>query len=278
MNTDYRAPAARRTVQILNLLAERTEPTRLSDLARELGCAKSSLLGILRCLEEERWLERDPAGGGYGLGEGFLATAEKAVEPGELREIVRPSLARLAATLGVSAFLGSLRADRIVVDACAEPDRDLYVTGRPGMAVPLALGAPGKVFLATGEPSGGRGRGGRLHRLGTPRPVEALELEQVRARGYALDDEETCRGVRTVAAPILRRGETVGVVWVSGFAETLDDAHLADAAERLLAETRRCSRSLEAREPGSRAAAPSPPIPAPAVGVHRRGRPTRAVG
>jgi DNA-binding IclR family transcriptional regulator len=42
------------------------------------------------------------------------------------------------------------------------------------------------------------------------------ELEQIRQQGYARDLEERVRGMRCVAAPILRDGEVLGAVSVSG--------------------------------------------------------------
>jgi IclR family acetate operon transcriptional repressor len=41
------------------------------------------------------------------------------------------------------------------------------------------------------------------------------ELEQIRARGYALDDEEFLEGVSCLAAPILERGSIVAALGLS---------------------------------------------------------------
>ena len=52
--------------------------------------------------------------------------------------------------------------------------------------------------------------------LSTP-PALALDLEQIRLRGYALDDEERHPGMRCIAAPVFNEfGEPIAGVSVSG--------------------------------------------------------------
>jgi DNA-binding IclR family transcriptional regulator len=49
------------------------------------------------------------------------------------------------------------------------------------------------------------------------------EVEEVKGKGYALDDEEYIPGVRAVAAPLLSPSSPPAALWVVGFTSTLDD-------------------------------------------------------
>ena len=65
MSRPYTAPAIRRAVDVLEYLATFPGPVRLSDVARGLDCGKSTVLGILRTLEDVGWVEKDSSGVGY---------------------------------------------------------------------------------------------------------------------------------------------------------------------------------------------------------------------
>ena len=56
------------------------------------------------------------------------------------------------------------------------------------------------------------------------------QLERIRDRGYAVDDEERVRGVRCVAGPVLRDGgEAVGAMSVSGPKHRMTDERLEES-------------------------------------------------
>ena len=79
--------------------------------------------------------------------------------------------------------------------------------------------------------------------LVTPKALKA-DLEELRARGYAIDDEENAVGLRCVAAPILdEHGAPLASLSVSGPAARIPDHRLsllgalvAEAARSITAE------------------------------------------
>jgi DNA-binding IclR family transcriptional regulator len=54
------------------------------------------------------------------------------------------------------------------------------------------------------------------------------QIREVRERGYAIDDGETREGVRTVAAPSVVGGRTVGAIGVSGPKSRFTDEAIAE--------------------------------------------------
>ena len=54
----------------------------------------------------------------------------------------------------------------------------------------------------------------------------SAELENVRKKGYATDDEEYISGVRAIAASIKRYGAYTPALWVVGFKASMSDKKL----------------------------------------------------
>lgn len=250
MSRPYTAPAIRRAVDALTYLARCPAPVRLSEIAREIHCGKSTALGVLRTLEEVGWVAKDATGYGYSVGERLFDLTRKAFTLRELKEIARPYLERVADRCGESAFLGVLRGDKVVIEMCVEGAPPMCITARPGSALPLLAGATGKVFLAGMGEDAARVKVGKEPLTDfTDRSVtdpEALlgEVASARERGYATDDEEYLRGVRAVAAPLNRGQEMVGAMWVAGFATRFTDERIAVAMEELVLAARTCSGHL----------------------------------
>lgn len=257
MTRPYTAPAIRKAAEILQHLAERSVPVRLSDLSRELGFGKSTVHGILRSLEDVGWVERVSGNGSFRVGEQFLSLTRKAFGVRELVEFAHPLLEKLAERGGESAFLGFPRRDRVVIEACVEGRREMCISGRAGGWLPLFAAATGKVFLAGMSDDAARAA---LAEAPLPRFTDRsitdpdaflVEVRKVREQGYGTDEEEYLRGVRAAAAPIRCGGETVAAMWVAGFATRLSDERLAGVLKELLASAASCSAWLDSGKWGS---------------------------
>lgn len=251
MSRPYTAPAIRRAVEALAYLAESPGPVRLSDIAREVDCGKSTMLGVMRTLEDVGWVVKDEAGVGYSVGEALLHLTRKAFGMREAAEIARPLLEKVAESCGESAFFGVLRERRIVIEACVEGAHEMSITARTGGSLPMFAGATAKVLLAGMPEEEARAV---VHEGALPRytnrtitdPEEFLgAVSKARDEGAATDDEEYLRGVRAVAAPVHRGEEAVGVMWVAGFSTRLTDVRMAAVREELVKAARVCSALLE---------------------------------
>jgi DNA-binding IclR family transcriptional regulator len=230
MATNYRAPAIKRTVQIIEHLAGCPAPRRLSDLSSHFGLSKSSLHGILHTLVEEEWLVKDETGG-FSLSRHLLEVVQPAFSDLDVRWLAKPFMEELSADLGETVFLGRPEGKRVVVEECIQGTKEMCIGSQAGVRIPLLAGALGKLFLADTKEDGEILE--VLRESGIPRFTENTitdpqayleEIGRVRERGYALDDEEYLRGVRAVAVPVRKYGETVAALWVVGFtSQMLDD-------------------------------------------------------
>jgi len=192
-----------RALEILDLLAATERPLGLAQIAKEFGIPKSSCLALLRALCARDFVRQEP-GGAYVLG---LRTFE--VGAAYLRAVTpvgaaTAELRGLTERLSMTSHFAVLEGDEVVYLAKQDP---------PGTGVRLAssLGARlsawttavGKAQLAFREPVAA----GTADADGS--------FEEVRRRGYAVDEGTTAAGIRCVAAPVFGVGGCCGAVGVS---------------------------------------------------------------
>ena len=165
-------------------------------------------------------------------------------------------LEELAAETGESINLG-IRAGnevRVVLDVVSR--QPLRFSQAPGSRVPMHVSAMGKCMLAnSGDIDDQIKRLGDLvqatHRTITDRDRLRAELELVRERGWALNDEERNPGVRAIAAPVLQPdGRVVGAVAIQGPTVRVTDDRLPELAALLDKTTPRIAQLLSAQAGG----------------------------
>jgi IclR family transcriptional regulator, pca regulon regulatory protein len=159
----------------------------------------------------------------YRLGPRVLDLGFAAINSMELRQISAPHLQRLADETGHTVNMAILDGTDIVyIERCRtsqlgqrEIDLDLHI----GSRLPAYCTSMGKVLLAFLEPAR---RGELLDRIElfdrgpntiTTRAALEEELERVRARGVAVNNEELAYGLRSIAVPVRgQRGEVVAAI------------------------------------------------------------------
>ncbi len=236
-----------RAAAILRLLAGGERRMGLTDLASTLGLAKATVHGILRTLQQEGFVEQDPASGRYQLGAELLRLGNSYLDVHDLRARALVWTDDLARSSGESVYLGVLHQRAVlVVHHVFRPDDSRQVL-EIGATQPLHSSALGKV-LAAFDPVAHTQALESVRERFTPGTVVGRHdfedvLEVVRSRGWACDLEETWEGVASVAAPIHdRRKVPVGAIAITGAVERI----CADGAVRagLVAAVRDCARAV----------------------------------
>ncbi|MEV4775368.1 IclR family transcriptional regulator [Microbacterium sp. LTA6] len=201
------APAVSRSIRLLGILAEADRPRTLTELAADLGLAKSSTANLCLALEAGGMVERTALG--YRLG---LRTAELggayAAQFNQIREFysVCEKSPTLSAELVQVAVLDG--ADALYL-ARYEGSRSLRLGTPLGSRLPAALSATGRALLAAmsdAEVVALIGADAEFPAL-TERSTTTIEgllevLGTARRRGWALDAEESFRGIVGVAVPL----------------------------------------------------------------------------
>ncbi|MGD8283708.1 MAG: IclR family transcriptional regulator [Desulfobacterales bacterium] len=224
----YGAPSVKKAFAILNAISSSREGLGVSELAKKLKIAKSTVHGMTSALEELGAVMRDPLTKKYKLGFTLLEIGRSAYSQIDLKTAARPVTEDLMEKTRTSVFLGILNWDHVTILDIVEARQDLNISAPVGSTIPLFAGAVGKVFLASMDEEQAAKI---INTKGLPRftmnsivDTEAYfkELVQVREKGYAVDDEEYILGVRAVASPLMGLGQLRSAIWAVGFKASLD--------------------------------------------------------
>ena len=153
--------------------------------------------------------------GGFELTPAVLTLGHAYPGSGSLTRTVQPILERVQAQLQESCAVAVLDGDDVVFVARAAARRILSVEITVGSRLPAAVTASGRVILAWADEAL-RSRYLTRVRLARHTPHTLvdkkglrLELDRVRAQGYAVVDQELELGLRSIAVPIVRRDGVV---------------------------------------------------------------------
>lgn len=137
-----------RAAAMLRLLAGGERRLGLSDIASSLDLAKGTAHGILRTLQQEGFVEQDPASGRYQLGAELLRLGNSYLDVHELRARALVWTDDLARSSGESVYLGVLHQRGVlIVHHVFRPDDGRQVL-EVGAMQPLHSSALGKVLSA----------------------------------------------------------------------------------------------------------------------------------
>jgi DNA-binding IclR family transcriptional regulator len=199
----------------LGILVELGQGGRsLDELAAVLAVHKTTVLRLLRTLEEERFVYRDAAHR-YHLGARLFALSSLAVEQRDVRAVAAPHLARLNRTTGHTVHLGAYESGEAVYLDKYDSRHPVRMYSRIGLAMPLHCTGIGKVLLA-GLPAAELDDvlAWLEYPALTPRTITDVtqlraELATVRNQGWAADHGEHEPTVNCVAAPVRDAGGQV---------------------------------------------------------------------
>ncbi|MBU6499002.1 MAG: IclR family transcriptional regulator [Rhodospirillales bacterium] len=236
----------------------------LAEVARRAGHDNATAFRLLNTLVMLGYVEKVPGTRAFRLTLKCLDLGFHAIARSDLRTLARPILRNLVGEVNEAASIGVLEgADVLYVERMQAGLARLGVDIRIGSRVPVHSTAIGHAILAHMP------RATQISVLDA-RPREKLtehtltdldallaRLDQVRARGYAVSDQENVSGLRVVSAPVLGpEGTPVAGLSVAapGLRMPLAAFELA-AAGPVLAAARDLSRALHA---AGGFAAPSP--------------------
>jgi IclR family transcriptional regulator, pca regulon regulatory protein len=178
----------------------------LSDVATATGLARPTARRLLLTLEELGYVRARE--GLFSLTPRVLALGTAYVSSLGLWEMARPRLEALVSRTGESSSMAQLDGSDIVYVARVSVPKIIALRVEVGTRFPAPPTSQGKVLLAAldpqalGEVLAQPSRSGVRGHLVRPREELEDELARVRARGWALADEELAPGVRSVAVPV----------------------------------------------------------------------------
>ena len=200
--------AVERTLLILEAVAQREGGMTNADFSRKLKIPKSSASYILRTLEQHGYLRREKEDGKYRLGMKVLALSRGALSSVDVRGVALPIMRNLVEHIHITTHLAILDHGQAVyvekVEAKSFIKMDTWI-GRRMEVHTTAVGKAILAFLSQKEQEEILRQRGmkKLTPLSITSPHKLMkDFEQIRQRGYSVDDEENSLGVRCVGAPI----------------------------------------------------------------------------
>ncbi|AXA54644.1 IclR family transcriptional regulator [Pseudomonas thivervalensis] len=236
--------AVSRLFAVLRSLGDTVEGgERVTQLAQRIGLSQPTTHRLLRSLMDEGMVEQDARSKRYRLSLEFFALAARAGNTGNLRELVRPAMLRLSASLGDSLFLLARSGfDAICLDRSEGPFPIRTFTGDIGGRVALGVGQGSLAILAF-LPEEERDT---VIQYNLPRLKDfhlydevflRTEVENVRTLGYAGRNTGVLQGMAGVAVPILDRdGRAVAALSVATVSDRLGPDRLPTVVDMLKRE------------------------------------------
>lgn len=239
MNAKHPVQTSKRTLALIEKLMKQGS-CGVTELASELDMGKSAVHNHLTTLQESGYvLKHDDE---YQLGLKFLDVGGYVRKSMEFYQIAEPEVKSLAADTGELANLMVEEQGMGVYLMRSKGEKAVDLDTYAGHRTHMHATALGKAILANLSDE-------RVEQIidrhgleeKTPQTIGTrdelfTELDEIRDRGYAIDDGERLEGLRCIAAPVKHSsGEVLGSVSVSAPASRFSDEDLhGDPAERVL--------------------------------------------
>lgn len=213
----------------------------ISEISECMGLSKSTVYGLVNTLVSYGYLEQNCETKKYKLGMKLFemgCTVEKRMD---LRNEARPFCEKISKRYGQTVHLATHYEGEVVyIDKFDMPDF-LITYSQVGKRAPMSCTGVGKAMLAyLPWEYAQKYILSKEFSIKTPKSIKdeamlAQNLETVRQRGYAMDDEEIEIGLKCVAAPIFNyKKQPVAAISLSGMANRMTDDVLVDMAHDVI--------------------------------------------
>ena len=216
--------SVQKVLQIIEIMSKEPEPIRLQDIALKAEMPTSTALRMINTLLVNGYVNQDAETLRYFLSLKFTQIGCAVSSHFSLQRIAHPMLLELRNRCQESCCLGVEENHELTyIDVVDGPDSMLRIMQRIGKRAPLHSTGIGKLLLLNysekqlGELISVKGLSPLTPNTLVTRNSLEEHLKQVRAQGYAVDDEECVLGARCVAAPVRDyTGKVIAGISISG--------------------------------------------------------------
>ena len=244
-----------RALGLLEAIAGHDQGIALTDLAQAVRLAPSTAHRLLKSMQSRDFVRQDAERGLWFIGARAFMVGNAFARSRDIAGLARPVMWPLMAKVGESVNLAVLDNDEPVYLSQVECRQMMRAHALPGARPPIHCSGVGKALLA--YLSGDR-VAAVLSRRGLRRFTDktitdagsfARKLQEVKVRGFAVDDEEQSLGMRCVAAAVFdENGDPVAALSVTGPTARISDAKLTEIGNAV----RQAADDLSARIGGQR--------------------------
>jgi DNA-binding IclR family transcriptional regulator len=199
--------SAERTVRILETLAASPTKLTLAELQERMGYPRSSLHALVRTLRELKWIEADASGLAFGVGPHALLSGTAYLDRDPALPYALEALEDLRSEVGHTTHYARRDGTHVLYLASRERRDSVRLFSRVGRRLPAHITALGQALLAalTAEEVD-KVLPPTLEQF-TPKTITSIrylheELDRIRIRGWAYEQEQGTPGVACVAAAV----------------------------------------------------------------------------
>jgi IclR family acetate operon transcriptional repressor len=219
---------------ILEVLGASDHGCKLTEIARSSGLSPSTTHRLLTTLEKRRYIQFDVFDGRWHIGLRLMTIGAAFLRRSSFVAPAQPFMRQLRDQTKETVNLGLADDGELVVVSQVPSRQIVRAISRVGGRVPMTSSAMGKAILSTYSPED-IGALVKLHgmRRQTAASITSSmdlreELDVIRARGYAVDNEEYSRDVRCIAAVVYGgNAEALCAISVSGLVKRLPPERVA---------------------------------------------------
>ena len=223
----------------------------LMELSNQAGLNKTTTHRLLSSLIAMKYVEQDEETGKYEPTLKILSMCSNLTKNMDVITIAHPVLKRLGYSCQETVHLVQREGTEVVYIDKVEPDvNSVRMVSKVGLRLPMFSTAVGKAMLAYMEPNevGEIWKKSHVRRFTEHTIIDfdglLGELEKVRERGYALDNEENELGVRCMAASVFDyRGKPKYAFSISAPVSRMTDEKI----EGLVGQVKEIRRNLSAK-------------------------------
>ncbi len=198
-----------KALEVLDQVAGFGRPVRFSELLEDSPFPKATLYRFVQTLTNQNMLSYDPERQTYGPGVRLVRLAHAAWQQASLAPIARPYLDALSMEVGETVHLAQLDAGQVLYVDKRNARKPIAMYSQAGKIGPAYCTGVGKAMMAFLEEDHLaqvlQQQSFHVYTPGTLKDEAALRsnLEKIKSRGHAFDDEEHEPGIICIAVPIM---------------------------------------------------------------------------
>lgn len=230
-----------RALSILEVLSDYSEGLGVTEISEKVDLHKSTVYRLLSTLIYTGYVVQDMESNKYKITLKLFELGSKKIEDMDLLTASKPYTKKLMESLNEVVHLVIKDENDIVYIDKVEADNPIRMASTIGKRSPLYCTATGRAILAylPKEEVIKIWENSKVEKRteNTITDFKALvnQLELIREKGYAVDDEENEPGVRCVGAPVFNRfGQIEGAISVSGPSNRVTEDMVEDIAKEVI--------------------------------------------
>jgi len=250
MSTDNNVQSVNRALDIIEVLSEESDGLGITEIAKRLQMSKSTVHRIATTLLDRGYLAKD-RNGSYKIGLELIRAVGCYINSLELQTEARPYVAKITGELGLTCHLGVLDGDEVVYIEKMDVFSNVRLYSQIGVHVHAYSCSLGKCLLSNYSAEEVRHIMSNCQFVRfTDKTLSSIDeliadLDLVRRRGWALDDEESEIGHRCLGAPIYDyRGDIIAAISASGPTTVFTEDRVESVASYLTEQAMEISHAM----------------------------------